>query len=119
MAKHDICALDDLTDGGKKSAKVDGVPLLLFRVGDDVYALKNRCAHMNLPLSPGKFEGTSITCRFHGARFDVRTGKAEKQAWLLGGVIGGDCVPSYACEVVQGRVLVDLASPGTVASAAP
>lgn len=108
MSQHDVCAVSEVPPGGKKAAKVNGIPLLLFRVGEEVHALRNRCAHVNLPLSPGKFDGRHITCRFHGARFDVTSGQQDKKAWLLGGVIGGDCVPHYDCEVVDGRVLVSL-----------
>ena len=108
MARHDVCGIDEIQDGGKKAFKVEGTPLLVFRSGGEVHVLKNRCAHMNLPLSPGKFEGSHITCAFHGARYDVRTGKRDKPAWLLGNVIGGDCVKHYDAVIENGRVLVEL-----------
>ncbi len=108
MAQHDVCALTELRDGDKKAFKVAGTPLLLFRTGGEVNALRNRCAHLNLPLSTGKFDGRLITCAFHGAKFDVRSGKREKKAWLLGGTIGGDCVKSFPVRVENGRVLVEI-----------
>ncbi len=108
MTQHDVCALTDLEDGGKKAFKVAGTPLLLFRSGAEVNALMNRCAHMNLPLSVGKFDGTAITCSFHGAKFDVRSGKREKKAWLFGGSVGKDCVNRYPVRVENGRVIVQL-----------
>jgi nitrite reductase/ring-hydroxylating ferredoxin subunit len=108
MTRQDVCAIDEIQDGGKKAVKVLGTPLVLFRNGELVHVLKNRCAHMNLPLSVGKFDGTHITCAFHGARFDVRTGTRDKPAWFLGGMIGGDCVKRYDAVVENGRVLVEL-----------
>jgi len=108
MPRLDVCALDDIADGDKKAFKVQGTSILIFRKGSLVHALRNRCAHMSLPLSPGKFDGTHITCAFHGARFDVRTGQRDKKAWLLGGVIGGDCVQRFETAVENGRVLVDV-----------
>jgi len=108
MPRQDVCALEEIADGDKKAFKVQGTPLLIFRTGQAVHVLRNRCAHMNLPLSPGKFDGTYITCAFHGARFDVRTGQREKKAWLLGSMIGGDCVQRFEAVVDNGRVLVDL-----------
>ena len=108
MPRHDICSLDDIEDGGKKAFKVEGTPLVVFRTAGLVHVLRNRCAHMNLPLSVGKFDGTHVTCAFHGARFDVRTGKRDKQAWLFGGIIGGDCVNHYDAVVENGRVLVEI-----------
>ena len=108
MSQHDVCALNELADGDKKAFKIAGTSLLVFRSGDKVNALRNRCAHLNLPLSTGKFDGKLITCAFHGAKFDVSTGKQEKKAWLLGGVIGGDCVKSFPARVENGRVFVEL-----------
>ena len=108
MARHDVCALEEITDGDKKAFKVQGTPLLVFLTGELVHVLRNRCAHMNLPLSAGKFDGTHITCAFHGARFDVRSGQREKKAWLLGSLIGGDCVKRFDAVVENGRVLVEL-----------
>lgn len=108
MARQDLCAIDDIEDGGKKAFKLHGTPLVVFRSGGLVHVLRNRCAHMNLPLSPGKFDGTHVTCAFHGARFDVRTGKRDKQAWLFGSIIGGDCVKRYDAVVENGRVIVEL-----------
>jgi nitrite reductase/ring-hydroxylating ferredoxin subunit len=108
MARQDVCAIDDIEDGGKKAFKVQDTPIVVFRSGRVVHVLRNRCAHMNLPLSPGRFDGTHVTCLFHGARFDVRTGKRDKAAWLLGNSIGGDCVPRYEAVVENGRVLVDV-----------
>lgn len=108
MARQDVCSIDDIQDGDKKAFKVLGTPLLVFRTGERVQVLRNRCAHMNLPLSVGKFDGTHITCAFHGARFDVSTGKRDKPAWLLGNVIGGDCVQHFDAVVDNGRVYVEL-----------
>jgi len=108
MQRHDVCSLDEIEDGGKKAFKVADTPLVVFRSGDQVNVLRNRCAHMNLPLSVGKFDGTHVTCAFHGARFDVRTGQRDKKAWLLGSIIGGDCVKHYDATVENRRVLVEL-----------
>ena len=49
--------------------------LVLANVGGNVYALADRCAHMNAPLSMGTLDGTTIICPLHFSRFDVRTGK--------------------------------------------
>lgn len=106
-SEHDICALEEIEDGGKHKAKVGEVPLVLFRSGDQVFALRNRCAHMNFPLSLGAFDGRYITCRLHRARFDVKTGQLDKKAWFFGG-FGSDCVPTYPVSIRDGRIFVAL-----------
>ena len=37
--------------------------------------MSDRCGHMNALLSMGNLTGNLVTCPFHGARFDVATGK--------------------------------------------
>ncbi len=103
--EHDVCALTDISDRGKKVVKVGGTKVLLLRAGDEVFAIRNSCPHMKLPLSMGTFDGTHIKCRFHGSRYEVRSGRRDKKAWLLGG-IGEDCVPTYAVTLRGGRVFV-------------
>jgi nitrite reductase/ring-hydroxylating ferredoxin subunit len=52
-----------------------GVNVLLVRVGDAIYAVSGKCAHMACPLSAGRLEGYTVVCGCHDWRFDVRTGK--------------------------------------------
>ncbi len=106
-AMRDVCALDDIPRDGKKAFKIEGKRILLMRKADEVFALENRCAHLNLPLSPGKFDGDFIVCPFHRARFCVRTGKLDRKAFLLGR-LGKECVPTFPVSVTDGRVQVGL-----------
>jgi nitrite reductase/ring-hydroxylating ferredoxin subunit/uncharacterized membrane protein len=54
---------------------VDGVPVLLARSqGGEVCALANTCTHLGGPLAEGSREGDTVTCPWHGSRFDLRTG---------------------------------------------
>jgi 3-phenylpropionate/trans-cinnamate dioxygenase ferredoxin subunit len=67
-------AVSELPAGGKKKVVLDGQEIMLARVGNDYFALANRCPHMGGDLSAGKLEGTVITCPRHGSQFDVRDG---------------------------------------------
>jgi len=51
-----------------------GLGVLLVRVGGDLFAIANKCAHMGCPLEGGKLDGHVLTCPCHDWRFDVRTG---------------------------------------------
>ena len=104
---HDVCALSDIPANGKKAVKVAGYKMLLLRDGaDSVHAVEARCSHMNLPLSVGSWDGQTLTCRFHGAKFDGG-GKCTKRAWLLGSV-GREQLLSWAVTVEDGRVKVEV-----------
>ena len=50
--------------------------IVLANVDGVVYALLDRCSHEDLPLSAGFLEGDRIECTWHGAQFDVCSGRA-------------------------------------------
>jgi len=66
----------ELRPGGKALAEVDGRPIAVFNVDGEFYAIDDVCTHDGGPLAEGDLEGVEIRCPRHGARFDVRTGKA-------------------------------------------
>jgi 3-phenylpropionate/trans-cinnamate dioxygenase ferredoxin subunit len=66
----------DLPPGGKMLAEVDGRPIAVFNVEGTYYAIDDVCTHDGGPLAEGELDGAEIQCPRHGARFDVRTGKA-------------------------------------------
>jgi len=66
--------LEDLEPGGRKTVHVDGRTLVLWRVDGQVHALDNRCPHMGFPLDRGTCRDGILTCHWHQARFDMKTG---------------------------------------------
>jgi 3-phenylpropionate/trans-cinnamate dioxygenase ferredoxin component len=66
----------DLPPGGKKLVDLDGRAIALFNVDGEYFAIDDVCTHDGGPLAEGELEGAEIRCPRHGARFDVRTGKA-------------------------------------------
>ena len=49
--------------------------IALFRFGDEVHAIGDRCSHAEASLSEGETFDDEIECPRHGATFDLRTGK--------------------------------------------
>lgn len=49
--------------------------IALFRIGDEVHAIGDRCSHAEASLSEGDVFDDEIECPRHGATFDLRTGK--------------------------------------------
>jgi 3-phenylpropionate/trans-cinnamate dioxygenase ferredoxin component len=62
--------------------KVEGerYPVLIVRIDQEVFAIADVCTHDKSPLSDGPVENCHIACTRHGARFDLRTGKATLPA---------------------------------------
>jgi nitrite reductase/ring-hydroxylating ferredoxin subunit len=46
----------------------------VFNVGGTFCATQGKCTHKQGPLSEGKLEGSTVTCPWHGAQFNVCTG---------------------------------------------
>ena len=60
-------------------ATVDGVPVAICRVGDEVFAVHNQCTHALATFDDGRLRGHRLICPLHGAMFDLRTGKPNGQ----------------------------------------
>src|SRR2546426_254565 len=79
----------------------EGQKLALFRVGEAFYALSNTCTHRGGPLSEGTVEGAEVTCPWHGARFDIKTGA------VMGPPAGRE-VKSYPVRVAGADVEIEV-----------
>lgn len=72
-----LCRRDELSDGQAKRFDVDGLRVALVRIGDDFYAIGDRCSHEDFSLADGEVLGPEceIECAKHGSTFDLRTGE--------------------------------------------
>jgi nitrite reductase/ring-hydroxylating ferredoxin subunit/uncharacterized membrane protein len=92
-----LFALDELPEATPTAAKVDGVPILLFRSGDKVLAIHNRCSHRGGPLDEGESDGETVTCPWHGSIFRLKDG----------GIVQGPAVapqPRFEVRVSDGKI---------------
>jgi nitrite reductase/ring-hydroxylating ferredoxin subunit len=46
----------------------------VFNVAGHVCATQAKCTHRQGPLSEGRLDGSTVTCPWHGAQFDVCSG---------------------------------------------
>jgi nitrite reductase/ring-hydroxylating ferredoxin subunit len=65
----------ELAEGQLATTKVGEKEVLLAKVGGKIYAIDNACGHLAYPLNEGRLDGHVVTCIWHFARFDVRTGE--------------------------------------------
>lgn len=71
-----VAAASEVPAGGLRAVSTDAGPVVLANVDGDIYALEDRCSHQDYPLSAGELEHDELECTFHGARFDVCSGRA-------------------------------------------
>jgi 3-phenylpropionate/trans-cinnamate dioxygenase ferredoxin subunit len=71
-----VAKLSDLPDPGRMTVELEDRLIVLLRVGGDVFALDDVCTHDGGPLGEGELDDHTIACPRHGAKFDIRNGKA-------------------------------------------
>ena len=103
MAFVKVADLAEVDPGELLGVRIGGRGVCLARVDDEVYAFADNCSHRDFPLSSGEIDtdDCSITCDWHGARFDIRTGAALS-------LPATRPIRVYPCRVEDGAVLVDV-----------
>lgn len=71
-----VAAVADVPPGALLGVEAAGRRICLANVDGEIYALQDNCSHRDFPLSAGELEDAVLTCAWHGARFDVCTGRA-------------------------------------------
>jgi nitrite reductase/ring-hydroxylating ferredoxin subunit len=72
-----VARIDEITPSSPKRVTVGEHECVLFRVGEQIFAIENLCPHqLYAVFHQGILEHYTITCPMHGWSFDVRTGKA-------------------------------------------
>jgi len=71
-----LCAVGDLGPGEARRFDVAGLRVALVRIGDQFYAVGDRCSHEDYSLADGEVwsDVCEIECAKHGSTFDLRTG---------------------------------------------
>jgi len=75
MGKIIVGKVSDFTPGKMQKITVDGKDVLVANIDGTYYAVNDTCTHAGASLSEGNLDGAIITCGWHGAKFDCKTGK--------------------------------------------
>lgn len=70
-----VAKTNEIETGQARLVEVKGKPIALFNVDGKFFAVDNTCTHRGGPLAEGEISGHEVTCPWHGATFDVRTGE--------------------------------------------
>lgn len=97
----DAAGADQLPEGGRCLLRRAGCEIALFKVRGGLYAIDDSCPHAGGSLVLGQIDGTTVTCRAHGLRFELGSGCMRGGAGLR--------VRSYPVRLQQGRIEIDIA----------
>jgi 3-phenylpropionate/trans-cinnamate dioxygenase ferredoxin component len=74
-----VCRLDELGDGEARRFDLEGHRVCVVRIGDDVYAIGDRCSHADFSLAEGEVfaDEREVECPKHGSAFSLTTGEPQ------------------------------------------
>jgi len=108
MSEVRVAAASAVPEGRIVPVEAEGHKLLLARAGGTIYAAGRKCPHLGFNLCRGgKLDGAAIVCPLHKAKFDLATGRIERDPKLLFLDLKakGD-LPVYPVRIDNGEVLV-------------
>lgn len=118
MTERVVCAARDLPPGSHAVVSVDRIEVVVYNVGGELVAIRNRCPHAGAPMCEGLLTGTVVSdgprqrrwahdgqvlrCPWHGWEFLLPEGRSLVDPPYFLSV--------YDVRVVDGDVVVDTAS---------
>jgi len=78
MGKIIAGKVSEIPPGKMIKISIDGKEIVVSNVDGDFYAVDDSCTHSGASLSEGSLEGCTITCGWHKAEFDCKSGKLVK-----------------------------------------
>ena len=87
--------LSSLDRDGRAVVEIGGTEIAVFVVDGEAHAFANACPHEGNPLHEGDILGDTLTCAYHGWKFDLGTGAClfgEQPARVYGAQIEGEDV---------------------------
>jgi len=103
-----VAKTSDLSDPGRTLLEVEDRIVVLLKVGGEYFCIDDVCTHDGGPLSEGRLENHAIACPRHGAKFDIRTGKALTMPATVD-------TAAHEVKVEGDTILVRLCEPGALA----
>ena len=101
---HNVAKLSELSEATPVQVEVDGVPVCLVRLGDEVKAIHDTCSHQQWSLADGMVWGNGVECSLHGSTFDLDTGKPSSLPAMKS-------VPTFPVKVDGDEVAIDVNNP--------
>ena len=103
MGKVLVAKTSDIAPGAIRKFAVPGSDeIAIANVEGKYYAIQGHCGHQGGPLGEGEMEGNVVTCPWHGAKWDVTTGKLVEFPMDL------DPIKSYKVSVEGESIFVEI-----------
>lgn len=98
-----VTPVEDYPEGERVFLEIDGHPIVIFMLKGEYIATGDVCTHDGGEIGNGELDGEEIICPRHGARFNIRSGKAVALPAVTD-------IPVYPVRVVDG--FLEIGIPG-------
>jgi len=115
-----VLSREDLPPGTRRVSEVKDREILLINHRGEIYAVGNRCPHMQARLENGELTASGeIVCPRHHSVFDLETGSVED--WVpwppvvgraLGAISQQNSLPVYPTKIEDGGIWVGIEESG-------
>ena len=78
MSKISVGKTAEFSPGKILKISSNGKEIFVTNIDGNYFAMDDSCTHSGASLSEGKLEGDIVTCGWHGAEFDCKSGKLVK-----------------------------------------
>jgi 3-phenylpropionate/trans-cinnamate dioxygenase ferredoxin subunit len=96
-----VGTVDEVKEGQRIFIDIDEMKIVVFNISGNYYAIADVCSHDDGPVGEGNIDGYEIGCPRHGARFDIRTGKAISLPAFVD-------IPAYPVRIVNGQIEIGI-----------
>ena len=114
---YPIAWSDQVKAGKMLACQYAGEPVAVIRGTDGkLFALENRCAHRQVPLTQGVVQGCTVKCGYHGWAYNAE-GKCIDVPYLKDRLPNG--VKKYLCREIDGLIFIFAGDPQFAESRMP
>jgi len=98
-----LCSVTDIADGEARRFDLGSLRIAVVHIGDDFYAIGDRCSHADISLAEGEVNASALTleCWKHGSCFSLETGAPNTFP-------ATKAVPTYELRVDDGDLYVEV-----------
>lgn len=102
MSKILVGNIKEILPGHTYKTKINGNEILIINDDGNFYAIDDTCTHAGASLTEGKLEKNAITCNWHEAKFNYKTGKLMKFPTKI------DDLKSYKIKLESEDIFIEL-----------
>jgi len=96
-----VGSVNELREGQRLYIEIDETAIVILNIAGKYYAVEDVCSHDDGHVGEGNIEGFEIICPRHGARFDIRTGRALALPAFVD-------IPAYPVRMVGDQIEVGI-----------